>query len=69
MPLGSSIYMTDESKNLTITMVKNELARAFEFAKLADNYVESNAILDEIREEYGIEEEDYSFVEEFDYYE
>lgn len=68
MPLGSSIYMTDESKNLTITMVKNELARAFEFARLADNYVESNAILDEIREEYGIEEEDYSFVEEFDYY-
>ena len=69
MPLGSSIYMTDESKNLTITMVKNELARAFEFARLADNYVESNAMLDDIREEYGIEEEDYSFVEEFDYYE
>ena len=69
MPLGSSIYMTDESKNLTITMVKNELARAFEFARLADNYVESNSILDDIREEYGVEEEDYSFVEEFDYYE
>ena len=29
----------------------------------------ANAMLDDIREEYGIEEEDYSFVEEFDYYE
>jgi hypothetical protein len=60
--------MTDETKKLSMAMVKNELARAFEFVNLADNFVEGNMILDEIREEYDIQDEDYSFVEEFDYY-
>jgi superfamily II DNA or RNA helicase len=67
-PIGSSSYMTDETKKLSMAMVKNELARAFEFVNLADNFVEGNMILDEIREEYDIQDEDYSFVEEFDYY-
>lgn len=66
--LGSSTYMIDEHKKLTMTMVKNELARAFEFARLADNFVEANKVLEEIREEYGIYDEEYLFEKEYDYY-
>ena len=52
---------------MELALVKSELKRAFEFARLADNFVESNMILDEIREAYGVEDEDYVFEEAYFY--
>lgn len=45
------------------------MTRAFEFARLADNFIEANRILDEIRDVYDVHEEVYSMEEEFEYYE
>lgn len=50
------------------SLVRNELLRAFEFARLAENFVEANMKLDEIRDLYGVHEEDYTLGEEFEYY-
>lgn len=50
-------------------LVRNELTRAFEFARLADNFFEADQILDEIRDVYDVHEEVYSIEEEFEYYE
>ena len=61
--------MTEKSKELELSLVRNELSRAFEFARLADNFVEANLILDEIRDAYGLYEEHYEFEEEYDYHE
>lgn len=59
--LSSVSSMTSEDKSKEVSLVKNELSRAFEFTRLADNFVEANEILEEIRELYDISEitEDY----------
>lgn len=67
--LDNVYSMTQESKSLELSLVRNELARAFEFARLADNFVEANIILDEIRDAYGLYDENYDFMEEYDLYE
>lgn len=67
--LNSSIGSTDKEINMGKGLVRNELSRAFEFARLADNYVEANTILDEIRDVYDVHEEIYEIEEEFYYYE
>ena len=67
--LADVCSMTDKNKELEISLVKNELSRAFEFARLADNYVEANIVLDEIRDSYGLFDEHYDFAKEYDYYE
>ena len=67
--LGSSIGSTEKEINMGKGLVRNELSRAFEFARLADNYIEANTILDEIRDIYDIHEEIYDIEEEFGYYE
>lgn len=64
--LGSSYYLSDDDRKNSLAMVKNEIARAHEFARLADNYLESTRVLDEIREEYGLPE-DFGYDEEYDY--
>lgn len=64
--LGSAYYLSDEERKNSLAMVKNEIARAHEFARLADNYLESTKVLDEIREEYDLPE-DFGYDEEFDY--
>ena len=64
--LGSSYYLSDDERKNSLAMVKNEIARAHEFARLADNYLESTKLLDEIREEYGLPE-DFGYDEELDY--
>ncbi len=61
--------MTEECKSLEMTLARNELARAFEFARLADNFVEANIVLDDIRDAYNIHDENYEFTEEYDLYE
>lgn len=66
--LGSLVSSTEEELKMGIGLIKNELSRAFEFAKLADNFVEANMKLDEIREIYQImqnyddEEDDYEYI-------
>ena len=67
--LGSSVGSTEKERNMGKGLVRNELSRAFEFARLADNYVEANTILDEIRDTYDVHEEIYEIEEEFNYYE
>ncbi len=67
-PLGESAYLEEEVKNFTLTMVKNEIARAHEFAMLADNFIEVDQELDKIREEYYLVGSDYSLEEVYDYY-
>ena len=59
---------TEQELNIGKSLVRNELMRAFEFARLADNYVEANMKLDELRELYDIHEENYEFGEEFENY-
>lgn len=67
--LDNVYSMTDESKSMELSLVRNELSRAFEFARLADNFVEANIILDEIRDAYNLYDENYEFTEDYDIYE
>ena len=67
--LNNSIGSTENELKMGKGLVRNELSRAFEFARLADNYVEANTILDEIRDTYDVHEELYEIEEEFSYYE
>ncbi len=67
--LGNAYSATESELQMGLGLVRNELKRAFEFARLADNYVESDMKLQEIREIYNITEEISEFREEFDYYE
>ena len=66
--LSNAVSSTDQELKMGKSLVKNELARAFEFARLADNYVEANIKLDEIRDIYNIHDEDYDYMEEFESY-
>ena len=66
--LGNAMASTEQELKMGKSLVKNELARAFEFARLADNYVEANMKLDEIRDIYNIHDEDYDYTEEFESY-
>ena len=70
MDLKDAFALTEHEQMLCKGLVRNELSRAFEFARLADNYVEANVVLDKIRESFGIEEDEsiYTMEEEFDYY-
>lgn len=67
--INRSIGSTEKEISMGKGLVRNELSRAFEFARLADNYVEANMILDEIRDVYDVHEEIYDIEEEFKYYE
>lgn len=48
------MLLTEERKKRELSLVKNELKRAEEFARLADNSISANAILDEIYEAYEL---------------
>lgn len=67
--INSSFGSTEREINMAKGLVRNELSRAFEFARLADNYVQANSKLEEIRDIYDIHDEIYDLEEEFDYYE
>lgn len=65
--LGNLVSSTEDELKMGVGLIKNELKRAFEFARLADNFVEANIQLDKIREIYQIpqdyeEEEDYEYI-------
>lgn len=68
-PLDEVSSLTEEEMKRELTLVKNELCRAEEFARISMNCATSSAILDDIREAYDLQdyvldfEEDYSYGE------
>lgn len=59
--------LTEYQLKRNIGVVKNELYRAEEFARLALNMVEAEQVIDEIKEAYGINENLISFEEDYPY--
>ena len=55
-PLDEVSSLTEEEMKRELTLVKNELCRAEEFARIAINCVSCSAILDEIREAYDLQD-------------
>lgn len=66
-PLDEVSSLTLEQMNKEILLVKNELCRSYEFARLAVNFIEANEILDNIREAYSIDDELYTLEEDYLY--
>lgn len=59
--------LTEEEMKRELTLVKNELCRAEEFARIAMNCVSCSAVLDDIREAYDLQDYVLEFEEDFDY--
>lgn len=57
--------LTADEKLKELSLVRNELSRAAEFTRLADNFVEANEILEDIRELYGITEDISEITEDY----
>ena len=62
--LHDSYYNTEIEQKMGATLARNECARANEFARLADNHLEADRIIDSIRDAYDIK--DTTFVSEED---
>lgn len=62
--LHASFSATDFQLKMGRTLVRNELTRAYEFARLADNFVEADRLLDDIRDSYNLHEVTYITEEE-----
>lgn len=67
-------YAPEDTSSLTETqlkrcktLVKNELNRATEFSRIAINMIESESILDEIKDAYGVQSLDYETQEDENY--
>lgn len=65
-PLDEVSSITDDQLRRELTLVKNELARAEEFARIAQNMGEAEQIIDAIKAAYSIN--DYALNFEEDYY-
>jgi len=65
-PLNKVSSITEEQLRRELTLVKNELARAKEFARIASNMGEAERVIDEIKKAYSID--DYSIKFEEDYF-
>jgi superfamily II DNA or RNA helicase len=67
-PLNEVPSLTDTQVRRELTLVKNELARAEEFARLSMNMAEAVRVIDSVKEAYLIDdfainiEEDYAYV-------
>ena len=59
--------LTEEQLKRCRTLVKNELNRATEFSRIAINMVESESILDEIKDAYGVQFLDFESQEDENY--
>lgn len=59
--------LTADEKSKELSLVRNELSRAAEFARLADNFVEANEILENIRELYDLTEDVFEITEDYNY--
>lgn len=66
-PLDEVPMLTEEQLKRELSLVKNELCRAEEFARLALNKVVCTSILDEVKEAYNIQDYALTFEEEFNY--
>jgi superfamily II DNA or RNA helicase len=65
-PLHEVPSLTDEQVRRELSLVKNELARAQEFARVAMNMAEAEQVIDSIKEAYSIN--DFAISTEEDYY-
>ncbi|NCC87249.1 MAG: DEAD/DEAH box helicase [Clostridia bacterium] len=63
-PLSSVSALTEQQLKRNIGLVRNELSRAEEFARIALNMAESEQTLDELREAYNINDTLISFEED-----
>lgn len=59
--------ITEEQMKRELTLVKNELCRAEEFARIALNSVTASAIIDDIRTVYDLQDYIINYEEEFTY--
>lgn len=59
--------ITEEQMRRELTLVKNELCRAEEFARIALNSVTASAVLDDIRTAYDLQDYIINYEEEFTY--
>lgn len=66
-PLDEVPSLTEEQLKRELSLVKNELARAEEFSRIAMNMVESDGIIDKIKEAYAINDSLITFEEDFSY--
>ena len=66
-PLNEVSSITEEEMKRELTLVKNELCRAEEFARIAMNCVSCSSVLDDIREAYDLQDYVLEFEEDFDY--
>jgi superfamily II DNA or RNA helicase len=66
-PLDDIPSLTVDQMKKELSLVKNELCRAEEFARIAMNMVEAESVLDEIKEAYSINDNLITFEEDFDY--
>ena len=67
-PLGEVSHITEDQLKRELSLVKNELVRACEFARLAMNMGEAETIINKIKEaysinDYALEEGDFDYVE------
>ena len=66
-PLDEVSSLTEEEMKRELTLVKNELYRAEEFARIALNCVTCSSVLDDIREAYDLQDYVLEFEEDFAY--
>lgn len=66
-PLDEVSSLTEEEMKRELTLVKNELCRAEEFARIAMNCVSCSSVLDDIREAYDLQDYVLEFEGDFDY--
>ena len=66
-PLSDVSSLTDVQIQRELRLVKNELFRAEEFAKISMNMCEATAMIDEIKDAYFIAEDEINFKEDFEY--
>jgi len=66
-PLDEVPSITNEQLRRELSLVKNELVRAKEFARIALNMGEAERIIDSIKGAYSINDYALEFEEEYDY--
>ena len=66
-PLDEVPMLTEEQMKRELGLVKNELCRAEEFARIAMNKVSAVSVLDEIKEAYNIPDYALNFEEDYSY--
>ncbi len=66
-PMDEVPSLTKDQLRKELTLVKNELCRGEEFARIAMNMVEAEAVLDEIKKAYSINDKIITFKEDYGY--